>query len=223
MPRPVLLVLAGANGAGKSSVGGEVLRRYRIPWFNPDEFARELRQRTGLPVPVANARAWNEGVDRLRHAIAQRNNFAFETTLGGRSIPALIAEAAATHEVRIWYCGLDGVDRHLARIAARVRAGGHDIATSLVRERYTRSRRNLVALLSSVTFLQVYDNSREAEDEIVPDPVLVLHFESGRIVVPAPGDRTALAAVPDWSKPLVEAALRLAASPPPPRTEPAPA
>ena len=40
--RPVLYVLAGVNGAGKSSVGGHLLSRAGLAWFNPDSFAREL-------------------------------------------------------------------------------------------------------------------------------------------------------------------------------------
>ena len=43
MTRPVLYVLAGVNGAGKSSVGGHLLERDGLTWFNPDTFARELK------------------------------------------------------------------------------------------------------------------------------------------------------------------------------------
>ena len=47
-PRPVIYVLAGVNGAGKSSVGGHLLTRAGLAWFNPDAFARELRAAAGL-------------------------------------------------------------------------------------------------------------------------------------------------------------------------------
>ena len=45
--RPVLYVLAGVNGAGKSSIGGGLLERAGLTWFNPDTFARELVAETG--------------------------------------------------------------------------------------------------------------------------------------------------------------------------------
>jgi predicted ABC-type ATPase len=45
--RPALFVLAGVNGAGKSSVGGHLLEREGLTWFNPDDFARELVLATG--------------------------------------------------------------------------------------------------------------------------------------------------------------------------------
>lgn len=85
MPRPVLFVLAGVNGAGKSSVGGHLLAQAGLSWFDPDAFARELRVETGIGQTAANAVAWQEGMRRLDEAIAHRTNHAFETTLGGRT------------------------------------------------------------------------------------------------------------------------------------------
>ena len=104
--RPVLLVLAGVNGAGKSSVGGHLLARQGLAWFNPDTFARELKAATGCDQRTANIAAWNEGVRRLDQAIARRRNFAIETTLGGHTMPAKIAKAARTHDVLVWFVGL---------------------------------------------------------------------------------------------------------------------
>ncbi len=52
----------------------------------------------------------------LERAIAERLNFAFETTLGGRTITALLdAALSAGVEVRVWYVGLSSVDLHIAR------------------------------------------------------------------------------------------------------------
>ena len=73
MARPVLYVLAGVNGAGKSSVGGYLLEQAGLTWFNPDTFARELMATTGCRPSEANARAWHEGVRRLDEAIAERS------------------------------------------------------------------------------------------------------------------------------------------------------
>ncbi len=78
--RPVLLVLAGVNGAGKSSIGGNVmLRRAGLPWFNPDTYTRLLVQ-GGLALAQANALAWQHGVDLLDQAVAAGHSHAFETT-----------------------------------------------------------------------------------------------------------------------------------------------
>lgn len=208
MARPVLYVLAGVNGAGKSSIGGHALTREGLTWFNPDTFARELMAATGCNQDSANAHAWAEGVRRLDEAVATGQSYAFETTLGGRTIAAKIQAAAGTHDVIIWFCGLDSPERHLRRVQARVARGGHDIPEAKIRARYPQSQRNLIVLMPHSVHLSVYDNSTEvAMGQAVPDPVLVLEMAAGRLVQPAANDRAALERTPDWAKPLVEAAL----------------
>jgi predicted ABC-type ATPase len=209
MARPVIYVLAGVNGAGKSSIGGAILRSADLEWFNPDTFARETRHRLGCTQTAANAHAWTEGQRRLRRALADGRSFAFETTLGGRTVPTRIAQAHATHDVFVWFIGLDGVDRHLARVRLRVAHGGHDIPAPKIRERFARAPLNLIALLPHITRLQVYDNSSDvAPGESVPDPHLVLDVRSGRVHYPDAADAAALTLTPPWARPIVEAALR---------------
>ena len=80
----MILVLAGVNGAGKSSIGGANLRANGQDWYNPDEIAREMRLRFPERQPRdIDSHVWREGLNRLRHAIRTNTNFAFETTLGG--------------------------------------------------------------------------------------------------------------------------------------------
>lgn len=204
---PVLYVLAGVNGAGKSSIGGQHLfDASGMPWFNPDTFAREYREATGCSQEEANALAWSEGMRRLDEAVANGTSYAFETTLGGRTVPAKIAAAAATHELVIWYCGLASPDLHVARVQARVAAGGHDIPEDKIRERCESSLVNLIALLPRLSSLIVYDNSAQVlPGKPIPDPVLVLDLHEGKVLFP--DTATSIAATPDWAKPLVEAAL----------------
>lgn len=206
--RPVLYVLAGVNGAGKSSVGGHLLQRAGLAWFNPDTFARELLAATGCSQTEANAAAWQEGMRRLDAALADGTHHAFETTLGGNTVPHRILEATRSHDVLVWFCGLSSPEQHLARIRARVATGGHDIPEAKVRERWTASRENLIALMPHLARLQVYDNSADAAPgEPIPDPLLVLEMTAGHCTRPA--DLASLGRIPDWAKPLVEAALSL--------------
>lgn len=210
MARPVLYVLAGVNGAGKSSIGGSLLQRAGLTWFNPDTFARELIATTGCDQDTATAHAWADGVRRLDAAVAANRTYAFETTLGGRTIAAKIRAATRTHDVFIWFCGLDSPDRHVQRVRSRVAQGGHDIPESRIRARYPQAQRNLIDLMPHLAHLQVYDNSVEAAiGEAVPDPVLVLELDDGRLAWPSVDNRDALARTPDWAKPLVEAALSI--------------
>jgi predicted ABC-type ATPase len=206
--RPVLYVLAGVNGAGKSSVGGHLLRQVGLDWYNPDTFARELMVATGCDQSQANAVAWKEGLRRLDAAVAQGRHHAFETTLGGRTLPARIRAAAATHDVLMWFCGLDSPEHHMARVKARVAVGGHDIPEASIRQRYPRALENLIGLMPHLAHLQVYDNSTDvARGKAVLDPLRVLEMEAGRLVWP--NDIEALRNTPDWAKSLVEAALSL--------------
>lgn len=210
--RPSLFVLAGVNGAGKSSVGGAVIRQAGSAWYNPDDFARLLVQRYGYPQARANAQAWRENLRRVDEALANGTDYAFETTLGGNTLPARILTAIRTHDVYVWYCGLTTPEQHLARVQARVARGGHDIPEERIRERFVRAPGNLINLMPSLTALQVYDNSTDvAPGEAVPDPALVLEMRNGRIAYPNAGDVATLSATPEWAKPLVEAALRLSA------------
>lgn len=211
MERPVLFVLAGVNGAGKSSVGGHLLTAQGLAWFNPDEFAREWKQESGCTQQQANAVAWAEGLRRLDAAVASRASFAFETTLGGATIATRLRDAAATHDVEVWFCGLRDVAQHALRVRRRVEEGGHDIPERMIHARFTTARQNLVALMPRVSFLAVYDNSRDAAPgSPVPDPVLVLRMERRRLLFPPDGDVAALHACPDWAKPILEAALQIA-------------
>lgn len=206
--RPVIFVLAGVNGAGKSSVGGAILEESGLEWFNPDVFSRE-RVAQGIGKDEADAEAWAYGKSRLEEAIAGGADFAFETTLGGNTITALLARAAATHDVVMIFCGLDSVERHIARVALRVKHGGHDIPEQRIRERWTTARQNLIFLLPYLKALQVFDNSLEAAPgETIPEPLLVLEMKNGRVLYPAQDDLAALEATPGWAKPIVEAILR---------------
>lgn len=205
---PRLYVLAGVNGAGKSSIAGATFREYGTDYYNPDEAARLLRAANpGLTQADANGAAWQQGRRLLERAIAERLDFAIETTLGASTIPRLLAEAAAQgFAVLVWYAGLASPELHIRRVRARVRRGGHDIPETDIRRRFEHSRLNLVHLMPHLAALRVHDNSEEADPETgkFPVPRLLLHLERGRIAGPAN-----LAATPEWAKPIVAAAMRL--------------
>lgn len=210
MAEACIAVLAGTNGAGKSSVGGEFLRQQGVPFFNPDEIAREVRHLyPTLSTDETNALAWQEGLSQLQRAIANRTNYAFETTLGGTTITRTLEDALGQGlEVRVWYVGLESVELHIARVQARVTRGGHAIPEAKIRERYDSSRLNLIKLMPRLTELKVFDNTYDANpsDEREPSLRLVLHMEHARVVAPSSAD---LKRTPEWAKPIVSAALAI--------------
>jgi predicted ABC-type ATPase len=205
---PCIYVLAGTNGAGKSSIAGAMFIAKGADYFNPDNAAARIRHaRPYVSEAEANSQAWNQGTRLLQRAIAERLNFAFETTLGGNTIPALLSSAlSAGLEVRVWYVGLSSVELHIARVRARVAKGGHPIPEQKIRERFDRSRLNLIRLLPRLTELLVYDNSSDANPDAGerPDPKLLLHMDSGQLV-----GSCDLRLIPEWAKPIVAAALKI--------------
>jgi predicted ABC-type ATPase len=207
VPRPPkIYVLAGVNGSGKSSIGGAAIRTAGAVYFNPDEAAATLRQlHQNLDQTLANSTAWQIGKQLLEKAIAERKDFAFESTLGANTMTSLlIAAADSGFEVHIWYAGLDSPARNIARVQQRVAQGGHDIPEAAIRRRYETSRQNLIKLLPHLTSLRVFDNSAEADlhTGTAPQPALVLELQRGKIVA------VDLKTTPQWAKPIVVAAMR---------------
>jgi len=208
--RPFIFVLAGVNGAGKSSVGGAMLADQGLTWFNPDTYARELCRQLELPLEEANGRAWAHGKAALEAAITDQTNHAFETTLGGATMTRLLVEASKSHTVVMIFCGLASPELHIERVAQRVAFGGHPIAEQKIRERWTSSRLNLIQLLPALGRLQMFDNSASAKPvEDIADPALVLDIKDGRVIFPHRLDHASLLAVPQWARPIVEARIRM--------------
>lgn len=204
---PTISAIAGTNGAGKSSILGEYLRQHGGEYFNPDEVARQLRARhPGLGQAQANGLAWSAGRDRLMAAIQRGQDYVFETTLGGNTIPGLLADAASGggHRVVVWHVGLDSPETHIRRVEARVKRGGHSIPEAKIRERFTRSLENLIALLPVLNECRLFDNSYTADIEKGEAPKLksLLHLRDGEIQ-----ESIDLRKVPDWAKPVFAACM----------------
>ena len=211
-----IFVLAGCNGAGKSSIGGAALLEHGVQFYNPDEAARKIAAaNAGLdPQPTieeVNAAAWSQGRRLLEQAIDQHLDFAFETTLGGQTMTELLKHAAEKGlAANVWFAGLASAELHMERVRQRVARPGHDIPREKIVERYDGGRKNLISLLPQLSSVRVYDNSFEAPpgEGSIPAPRLVLRCVERKIVAPTPL-RTLLTNAPQWAKPIVAAALEL--------------
>lgn len=203
-----ITVLAGVNGAGKSSIGGGFTEGAQGAYFNPDSVALHIRAlHPDISHPLANGQAWQIGRALLEQAIAEGRDYRFETTLGGRTIADLLERAARSgHRVNVWFCGLASPEMHLARVARRVAQGGHNIPAGKIRERWNTSRENLIRLLPGLHHVRLYDNSIEADpaEGRTPQPVLWLEMKNRRITAPAD-----LSGAPGWVQPILAAAMVL--------------
>ena len=203
-----IFVLAGVNGAGKSSIGESIFRAEGSAVFNPDTVAEQIRTlHPDISSALANAHAWQIGKSLLEQALAEGREYRFETTLGGNTVPRLLEQAARSgHRLHIWFCGLESAGLHIRRVKARVARGGHDIPETKIRERWTRSRENLIRLLPLIHHLRVYDNSKEADPAKGkrPRPRLLLEMKQGKITAPE-----SLDGAPEWAQPIIAAAICL--------------
>lgn len=198
----MITVIAGVNGAGKSSVAGAHLRHAGGDYFNPDEVARLLMaDDVHLSQTAANARAWQMGYEQLLRAIDEAADYSFETTLGGNTICQTLHDAIdAGEEVRLFFVGLSSPEQHIARVAARVSRGGHAIPEAKIRERWFGAIHNAMGLIPRCAAVTVFDNSRE-DDGQGPRPVCLFALQGARFASP-PVDP-----MPDWAKPLASVAI----------------
>ncbi len=202
---PTISVLAGVNGAGKSSIGGKFVSTPGNFFYNPDTVAAQIRTlHPDISNELANGHAWQIGKSLLEAAIHSQRDYRFETTLGGRTITELLENASRSgHRLHVWFCGLASPELHIARVRRRVAHGGHDIPEAKIHERWRSSRENLIRLLPHINHLRVYDNSHEADPVAGhrPQPILCLETREGII--------TELHNAPLWVRPIIAAAAKL--------------
>lgn len=158
--QPTVAVLAGINGAGKTTASLEILHNFlRIPIFvNADAIARGLN---AFDVESQAANAGRVMLEHLRQLAAERKSFAFETTLSGRAYANWLASLRMLgYDVQLFYFWLESADVAVSRVAERVSAGGHHIPEDTIRRRYSLSVRNFFDLYSPIAdHWRVYDNT----------------------------------------------------------------
>ena len=192
------------------------MRQSGAEYFNPDEAALRIAsanagRRPPLTREQINSAAWNEGRRLLRRAIDEHRDFAFETTLGGGTITAMLLEAAQqAMSIHVWFAGLASVELHIGRVRRRVEKGGHPIPEPAIRERFERSRINLIRLVPHLAELYLHDNSAEGDPDAgaAPQPRLLLHVRE-RVIVRPSQLASLLADTPRWAKPIASASIKL--------------
>jgi predicted ABC-type ATPase len=167
-PSPSVIVLAGVNGAGKTTSSRALLAEtVGVRTFvNADFIAQGL---AGFDRESVASEASRVMLERLRALAARGANFGFETTLAGRSYaPWLRKLRGSGYAIHLVYFWLRSVDLAVARVALRVRAGGHHVPEATIRQRYPRTAHNFFHLYRPVVSTwQVYDNSRMGAPELV--------------------------------------------------------
>ena len=145
MPMPTCWIIAGPNGAGKTTFALDYLPAMAgcENFVNADLIAAGLSPLAPQRERVAAGRLF---LREIRAYIGERREFAFETTLAGRSYLRLVDELRrGGWHTELVYLALPSVEMAKMRVAERVAHGGHDIPEADIERRFPRSLRNLFA------------------------------------------------------------------------------
>lgn len=159
--KPRLLVVAGPNGSGKTTVTEQVLRHrwfHGCEYINPDLIAQERYGDWNSQQAVLDAA--RDASELRERCLAERRDLAFETVFSADDKAEFIGRAIdAGYFVRVFFVSTLHPSINAARITYRVMAGGHDVSIRKIVDRYFRSVANCVLIASRVDRLYVYDNS----------------------------------------------------------------
>ncbi|MGE0470979.1 MAG: zeta toxin family protein [Nitrospira sp.] len=160
---PRCILIAGPNGSGKTTFAREFLLREIgvIHFVNADLIASGL---SPLRPELASRQAARLVLKELCRLVSGRKNFAFESTLSGRTYLHLLQTWKATgYTIKIVFLSLLSSKLSLERVAARVEQGGHDVPRVDVIRRFDRSWRNFHTLYRPLAATwSVYENSGDA-------------------------------------------------------------
>lgn len=159
--KPALLVIAGPNGSGKTTVTVR-LREEKwsdgVEYLNPDDVAEERFGGWNSPDAVLAAAQWT--TERRETLLAQRRGIAFETVMSALDKIDFMRRAKDLgYFVRLFFIGTADPRINAARVAGRVMDGGHTVPIEKIISRYSRSMANLSAAISVADRVYLFDNS----------------------------------------------------------------
>jgi predicted ABC-type ATPase len=165
---PHIIVIAGPNGSGKSTTAPSLLKGTLgvTEFVNADVIAE------GLSAFQPEGAAFHAGrimLERIHHLAKERVDFAFETTLASRTFAPWIDELKQTgyifHLVFLW---LPSAEFAVARVAERVRIGGHNVPEEIVRRRYNKGMSNFFQIYRPLADTwRLYNNSDQSGPDLI--------------------------------------------------------
>lgn len=171
---PDVFIIAGCNGAGKTTASYTVLPEllHIKEFVNADEIARGLSPFQPETVAIEAGKIM---LRRLAHLLEQKHDFAFETTLSSRTFVGFIHRAReAGYTVNLIFYWLDSVELAQARVKARVLDGGHNIPMETIVRRYHAGIKNFLKLYADIVdYWLLMDNSKT-------EPTVIAESQGGK-------------------------------------------
>jgi len=178
LEKPTLIVIAGPNGSGKTSVTSKILEHKWIEgctYINPDFIARD--EFGDWNSPDAIVKAANLSAELREQCLKNKTGILFETVLSiSDKIDFIKRSKDAGYFIRLFFVSTDSPAINAGRIARRVMEGGHDVPITKIINRFSKSIANACIAASIVDRLYVYDNSVE-----FAEPKLLFRATNGKL------------------------------------------
>ena len=166
---PNLYVIAGCNGAGKTTASFTVLPEMLNcdEFINADEIARGL---SPLNPEKASIEAGRLMLERISKLISYKKDFAFETTLATKSYRETISWAITVgYQVTLIFFWLDSLELAIERVRTRVLQGGHNIPEKIIRRRYYSGLKNLFDIYIPICDYWMLFNNSVSPSELIAE------------------------------------------------------
>ena len=188
---PEMIVIAGPNGSGKTSVTQRFLHHEWAEgtlYINPDEVAQNKFGDWNSQEAVSKAANFCAAL--REECLQNRTSFVFETVMSAKDKIDFVCKAKeAGYFIRLFFISTSHPSINAARIANRVMKGGHDVPITKIVSRYYKSLANCRTVAPIVDRLYVYDNSIDDEDAR-----LLFRLANGEM------KKMYVAEVPDWAQ-----------------------
>ena len=176
--KPKLIIIAGPNGSGKTSVTGKILEHQWIDgclYINSDFIA--LDDFGDWNSPDAVIKAAKKAAELREQCLKERTGVLFETVMSvSDKIDYIQRAKKAGYFVRLFFVGTDNPFINAGRVARRVMAGGHNVPIDKIISRFSKSIANCCILAKEVDRLYVYDNSED-----FAEPKLLFRAVDGKL------------------------------------------
>ncbi len=175
--KKTVYIIAGPNGAGKTTFAREFLLKH----VSCDEFVNADYLALGISPFNPEKAAVEAGrfmIERLDELMKREVDFAFETTLSGRTHIRFIQKLRLNgYRVHLYFLWLPSLEMAISRVKERVKNGGHNIPADTIKRRYSQGLKNLFSLYQPIVDSWTILNSSFSSPEGIAT------MESGKVII----------------------------------------